>query len=81
MNSRKTSGGGGVIFNPKIYVADFVPLTGLILDVSRKKLQHNLNMGGRVKGHLEFFQKFIRFFSLTCPLQCHGKKTLKPKNE
>ena len=42
MNFQKTSkGGGGVIFNPKIYVADFGPLYTALSDVFRKKLQHN----------------------------------------
>ena len=32
---------GGIIFNPKIYVADFGPLPKFFSDVFQKKLQHN----------------------------------------
>ena len=34
-------GGGGVIFNPKNYIADFGPLQGLFSDIVRKKLQYS----------------------------------------
>ena len=32
---------GGVIFNPKIYVADYGPLTGLFEHENDEKLQHD----------------------------------------
>ena len=34
-------GRGGVIFNPKIYAADFDLYRGLLMDVFQKKLQQN----------------------------------------
>ena len=53
--------GGGVIFNPKIYNADFGPLHRAL---NRAYLETNCKMifrkwGGGIKGHLEFFRKFI----------------------
>ena len=41
-------GGGGVIFNPKIYVADFKPYTGLKEGFSEKNLQHEIEGGSKV---------------------------------
>ena len=40
----------------------------------KKKLQHNFNMGGGVKGHLEFFQKFIRFLAWPVPYNAMVKR-------
>ena len=39
MSFRKSAkGGAGVIFNPKIDIADFGPIKGVFLDVFRKKI-------------------------------------------
>ena len=63
MISEKFRGGGGVIFNPKIYIADFCHF---IDDTSvmnfGKNLQYDFpKMRGGVKCRLVLFQKFIRF--------------------
>ena len=52
-------GGGEVIFNLKIYVADFEPLKGAFFGRFPKKLQHNfLKMrGGRGRWPFGIFQK------------------------
>ena len=61
--------GGGVIFNPKIYVADFGPLYRAVKWVWGKKLQYDfLKMMGGVKGCLELLRKFIRFGGVRLPL-------------
>ena len=70
MNFRKSSkgrGGGGVIFNPKIYVADFGPLYRAFFGRFPKK-KYDMSFrkcGGRVKGRLELFQKIIHFSSVS----------------
>ena len=38
MNFRKSSRGGGVIFNPKIYIADFGPLKRALFGHFPKKI-------------------------------------------
>ena len=60
---RKSSKGGArVIFNPKIYNADF----GSLYRAIKKNLEYDFpKMTGGVKGRLEFFRKFISFGSLT----------------
>ena len=61
-------GGGGVIFNPKIYVADVGPLYRAFLRRLPKKMQCNFpNISRGVKGRLKLFRKFIRFGILTGP--------------
>ena len=58
--------GMGVIFNPKIYVADFGPLYSFFWTFSEKKGNIiSVNEGGRgLKSRFEFF---ICFCSLTAP--------------
>ena len=57
MDFRKTSKGGGVIFNQKIYVADFGPLYRAFFVCFRKKIATKFSKYEReVKGRLEFFQ-------------------------
>ena len=42
MSFRKSAkGGAGVIFNPKIDIADFGPIKGVFFYVFRKKMQYN----------------------------------------
>ena len=62
--SEKFRRGGGVIFNPKIYVADFCHYRRYFGHEFQKKFATQLseNEGGRgVKGRLELFRKFTRF--------------------
>ena len=61
--------GGGVISNPKIYVADFCHYKRFLGHVFRKKSAtwFSENEGGGIKGRLELFQKFIRFGSAALP--------------
>ena len=57
MNFRKSSeGGGGIIFNPKVYIADFF-LDTLVMNFG-KKLQYDFPKmrGEGVKGRLELRQ-------------------------
>ena len=64
MNFWKSSKGRGVIFYPKIHIADFGPLglfSGVCNIIFRK-------WGGGVKGRLEFLRKFLRFGSGIHPL-------------
>ena len=62
MNFRNSSkGGGGVIFNPKIYIADFRPLNEALKLIFPK-------WGGGGHRPFGFFWKFIRFGTLTRPL-------------
>ena len=57
----------GVPLNPKIYVTDFGLLHRAFFGRFPKKMQHNFPKMRGVKGHLEFFRKFIRLGSLTRP--------------
>ena len=50
--------GRGVIFNPKIYVADFGPLNRAVMT---KKLQHEFPKMRGVKGRLKLFPKIHPF--------------------
>ena len=69
MNFRKSSKGGGVIFNPKIYVADFChyrlyfghEFQKKICNITFRKCFFSENEGRGVRGRLELFRKFIRF--------------------
>ena len=59
--------GGEVIFNPKIYIADFGPLYRALNRDFRGKLQYDFpRVREESEGHLEFFRKFIRFGSAIC---------------
>ena len=59
--SKKGGEGGGVISNPKNFIANLRKLTH-IYKFSQKKAQCNFQKwgGGGVKGRLVFFQKNIR---------------------
>ena len=73
--------GGGVIFNQKIYLADFGPLNRAFWAWNlKKKLQHNHpNMrGGGVKGHLKLFWKFICFGVANRPHPMYYEKEVNP---
>ena len=60
--SAKGEGGGGVIFNPKNYIADFGPLSrALRRAFSEKNAIRFSEIEGKVKGCLEFSRKFICF--------------------
>ena len=65
MNFRKSSKGGGgvVIFDQKIYVADFGPLNRAFTQAFRKILQHDFP---KIRG--ELFRKYICFGDTTRPL-------------
>ena len=60
---RKVPKGKGVIFNSKIYIADFCHYRRSFGHEFRKNLQYDFPKmrGGGVKGRLELFRKFIRF--------------------
>ena len=55
-----SNAGGGVIFNPEFYIADFKPLSRVFEHEIIKKMEDFPKTWG-VKGRLELFQKFIRF--------------------
>ena len=58
---QRGGGGGGVIFNPRIYIADFGPLNRALKRVLGKKYLHYdflKTMRKWVKGRSEFFRKF-----------------------
>ena len=78
MNFWETSKKGwGVVFNPKIDVADLRPLQRFFSDVFRKKLQYDFQKGGGgIEGRLDFLRKFIRFGSVTLPLPVQGQLSL-----
>ena len=65
-------GGRGVIFNPKIYIADLGPLNRWLFEheTEEKKLKNDFKKmrGGGVKGHLKLFQKIISFGVFIRPL-------------
>ena len=69
MNFRKSSK-GGVISNPKIYVADFCHYKGYFGHEFWKKIRNMIfrKWGGGVNGRLELFRKFIRFWRDRLPL-------------
>ena len=72
MNFRKSSQGGGVISNPKIYVADFCHYKGVLRSWILEKICNMIfrkwGGGEGVKGRLDLFRKFIRFGRDKLPL-------------
>ena len=67
----RSKGRVGVIFNPKIYIADCGHLYRALKGAFQKKncIMIFRKWGGLgVKGRLEFFRKFIRFGTVTRPL-------------
>ena len=79
--SEKFQRGGEVIFNPKIYVADFCHFRRYFGHEFQKKLQHNfpkMSGEGGVKGRLELFRKFIRFGRGMRPLASQCLRELPP---
>ena len=68
--SGKFQRGEGVIFYPKIFIADFGPLYRA-LKIKQGLSETNCNISfqneGGVKGRLDFFRKFIRFGRLNRP--------------
>ena len=62
-------GGGGVISNPKIYVADFCHYKGVFRSWILEKIRNMIfRKWGGVNGRLELFRKFIRFGGDKLPL-------------
>ena len=60
-------GGGGVISNPKYFIANLRKLTH-IYELSQKKRNEISKNGEGVKGRLEFFQKNINIGESIRPL-------------
>ena len=68
-NFQRAEGGGMVIFKLKFMLQILDLSIGLFRTFSEKNCYIIFRKGGGgVKGRLEFFQKFIRFGTATCPL-------------
>ena len=69
MNFRSKVPRGVVIFNPKIYIADFGPLYRALKRDFRKNCNVSFRKWGWGKGRLEFVQTFLRLGNAIRPLQ------------